>query len=138
MDGSWSNRKKTFTIGGTLGAIASLVTIVSFFTAHSASAPPSSLGQNPAGSLAYPSSAAPSGHQSTTTSSTASSYMSNCEQNISGPSFCQCTLNWFEANVTPSQFAQDLTMLQQWEPTQAGDPPQDMVKATVACTVNGG
>ena len=29
-------------------------------------------------------------------------------------------------------------MLQQWEPSQAGDPPQDMVKATVACTVNGG
>ena len=136
MDGSWSNRKKTFTIGGTLGAIASLVTIVSFFTAHSTPAP-SSLSQNPAGSLTSPSSPAPPRHQSTT-SSTASTYMSNCEQKISGPSFCQCTLNWFEANVTQSQFAQDLAMLQQWEPSQAGDPPQDMVKATVACTVNGG
>jgi hypothetical protein len=134
MDGSWTNRKKTFTIGGALGAIASLVTIVSFFTAHSTSAPPSSLSQNPAGSLTYPSSSAPPAHQSTTSSS----YMSNCEQNISGPSFCQCTLNWFEAHVTQSQFAQDLAQLQQWEPSQAGDPPQDMVKATVACTVNGG
>ena len=139
MDGSWSNRKRTFTIGGMLGAIASPVTIVSFLTAHSTSAAPSSLSQNPAGSLAYPSSSAPPSHQSTTssissTASTSSSYLSNCEQNVSGPSFCRCTLNWFEANVTQAQFAQDLAMFRRWEQNQTGDPPPDMVKAAVACT----
>ena len=37
-------------------------------------------------------------------------------------------------NVTQAQFAQDLAMFQQWEQNQTGDPPPDMVKATVACT----
>ena len=50
--GGWSNRKKTFTVGGTLGALASLVTIVSFVTAHSgtpAPGPAVDASQSPAG-----------------------------------------------------------------------------------------
>ena len=50
--GGWSNRKKTFTLGGTLGALASLVTIVSFVTAHNgtpAPGPTFNPSQNPDG-----------------------------------------------------------------------------------------
>jgi len=112
--GGWSNRKKTFTVGGTLGALASLVTIVSFVTAHNGTpAPGPSLNpsQNPAGYSTAPTAPA----QVATTSSqypasAQSSIVSYCQQNYGGSvSYCQCDLNWLEANVPYNIFETDPT-----------------------------
>lgn len=112
--GGWSNRKKTFTVGGTLGALASLVTIVSFVTAHSGTpAPGPSLNpsQNPAGYSTAPT--APT--QVATTSpqypaSAQSAIVSYCQQNYGGSvSYCKCDLNWLEANVPYNIFQTDPT-----------------------------
>jgi hypothetical protein len=112
--GGWSNRKKTFTVGGTLGALASLVTIVSFVTAHSGTpAPGPSLNpsQNPAGYSTAPTAPA----QVATTSpqypaSAQSAIVSYCQQNYGGSvSYCQCDRNWLEANVPYNIFETDPT-----------------------------
>jgi hypothetical protein len=134
MNGNWSNRKRTITIGGTLTALASIVTIVSFFNSHSS--PPT-----PTAPPTYqPTSSQSTGPAPTTTpvytGNVADSYLSNCEQN-SGPSFCQCTLNWLEAHVSQSQFVQDMAGLNQYEQGVTSDPPPDVTKAYVACSTNG-
>lgn len=112
--GGWSNRKKTFTVGGTLGALASLVTIVSFVTAHSGTPTPGpSLNppQNPAGYSTAPTAPA----QVATTSaqypaSAQGAIVSYCQQNYGGSvSYCRCDLNWLEANVPYNIFETDPT-----------------------------
>src|ERR1700758_5096841 len=106
--GGWSDRKKTFTVGGTLGALASLVTIVSFVTAHSGTPAPGSTfnpTQNPA---RY--SPAPTTSAQLATTSAESAVVSYCQQNYGGSvSYCQCDLNWLEANVPYNMFETDPT-----------------------------
>lgn len=103
--GGWSNRKKTFTVGGTLGAIASLVTIVSFLTGHSGTPAPGPT-PSPAGYSVSPTAPAPP----TTTSSeypasAQSTILSDCQQNSGGSvSYCQCDLNWLELNIPYATF----------------------------------
>ncbi len=116
--GGWSNRKKTFTVGGTLGGLASLVTIVSFVTAHGGTPAPGPAldpSQNPAGYSPVPIASA----QLATTSSeptvssqypasAQSAVVSYCQQNYGGSaSYCQCDLNWLEANVPYNMFETD-------------------------------
>jgi hypothetical protein len=111
--GGWSNRKKTFTVGGTLGALASLVTIVSFFTAHNgtpAPGPTSSPSPNPAGYSAGTTTPAP-------VATTSSQYPTSAQRAIVNDflqgspglpvSIAQCELNWLEANVPYTTFEQD-------------------------------
>jgi hypothetical protein len=118
--GGWSSRKKTFTVGGTLGALASLVTIVSFVTAHGgtpASGPADNPSQNPAGYSPAPT--APAQPATTSSDSTVSSQypasaqsavVSYCQQNYGGSvPYCQCDLNWLEANVPYSMYETDPT-----------------------------
>ena len=118
--GGWSNRKKTFTVGGTLGALASLVTIVSFVTSHSGTPAPGptwSPSQTPAGYSAAPT--APAQVATTSSEPTASAQypasaqgavVSYCQQNYGGSvSYCQCDLNWLEVNVPYNIFETDPT-----------------------------
>lgn len=42
-------------------------------------------------------------------------------------------MNWFEANVPYPQFVQDMAVEQQYEQYQVANPPDDVVKAYVAC-----
>jgi hypothetical protein len=131
-------------VGGTLGAIASLVTIVSFLTGHSNPSPPSPptpILTSQAGSVSTPGSSSPAVSASPTglvyPASAQNSYLGNCEQAVSGPSFCQCTLSWLEANVPYSQFTPDMAKLEQYEQNQTDQPPQDVTEAYVACSTNG-
>ena len=97
MDGGWSNPKRTLTLGGTLGAIVSLVTIVSFLTGCQPSSP------NPASTSnsGYPTSAQ-------------NSILADCEQTYGAPtSYCQCNLNWLEANIPYTMFTQDPATFEQ-------------------------
>jgi hypothetical protein len=129
---------KPVTIGGTLAALASIVTIVGFFTAHHSPPPPTP--PTPTPTYSTPPTLTPTPAPTTPAvyqSNVANSYLSNCEQNISGPAFCQCTLNWFNAHVSQSQFMQDMAALNQYEQGVTSNPPPDMVKATVACSTNG-
>ena len=118
--GGWSNRKKTFTVGGTLGGLASLVTIVSFVTAHGgtpASSPAFDPSQNPAGYSPVPTASAQlatTSSESTVSSqypaSAQSAVVTYCQQNYGGSvSYCQCDLNWLEANVPYNMFETDAT-----------------------------
>jgi hypothetical protein len=135
-------------VGGTLGAIASLITIVSFVTGHGSPQPsPTPIQTTQAGSVSVPGTSNPADSPSPTgmpsptgtayPASAQSSYLSNCGQNVSGPSFCQCTLSWFEANVPYSQFTPDMAKLEQYEQGQTDQPPQDVTEAYAACTTNG-
>jgi hypothetical protein len=64
--------------------------------------------------------------------------LSNCEQNISGPAFCQCTLSWLEDHVSQPKFVQDVAALNQYEQGATSSAPPDITRAYVACTTNGG
>lgn len=136
VDGGWSNRKK-FTMGGALTALASIVTIVSFFTSHNNSSPTPTPGPSFSSSSTSVTPPAP-GTTVGYRGSVRGAYLSNCEQNVSGPSFCQCTLSWLEAHVSQSQFTLDMAGLNQFEQGQASDPPPDVAKAYIACSTNGG
>ena len=118
--GGWSNRKETFTVGGTLGALASLVTIVSFVTAHNGTPAPgptfnpsqSSAGYSPAPttSIQLITTSSESTVSSQYSDSAQSAVLSYCQQNYGGSvSYCQCDLNWLEANVPYSLFETDPT-----------------------------
>ena len=125
---SWSNRKK-FTVGGALGSAASVATILTFLHPASPAVPA------PGPAVTTPPVPVTA---SSIPASAASNYLSNCESDISGPSFCECTLNWFNAHVPQSQFVQDTAALEQYEQSLTSDPPQDFVEASAACTTNGG
>jgi hypothetical protein len=110
--GGWSNRKKTFTVGGTLGALASLVTIVSFVTAHSGTPAPGptwSTSLNTAGYSTGPTAPAPvAATSSGYSASVQSAIVSDCQQNYyESVSICQCDLNWLEANVSYPMYESD-------------------------------
>src|SRR5215467_8910572 len=98
----WSGRKRTFTVTGALGAVASIVTIVSFFSSHNSPTPTPGLTPNSSiSSLTTTVPVVPPAAQVSTSttgpsSSTAAQYRTNCAQNIGDPSTCQCTLQWFE------------------------------------------
>ena len=134
-ESGWSGRKRTLTVGGTLTAVASIVTIVSFFTSHNSSSPTPNLGpSSPSFSLATTVPAATPAVSTPPAGSTAAQYLNNCRQNIGDASYCQCTLNWLDAHVSQSQFATDMTGLNQYEQNQTSEPPPDMVTALAACT----
>lgn len=139
-------------IAATLGALASIATIVSLVLqfSHSSGSTPLSESQTSAANLTSPvgstspvSPVSPVGPASPTgttypsgssyTASASAIYMNHCEQINSTPGFCQCTMNWFEANVSYSQFVQDMAVEQQYEQYQVANPPDDVVKAYVAC-----
>ncbi len=91
------NLSRTFTVSRTLVGVVSLVTIVSFLT-----------GCNPSNS--NPASPSNSGYPS----STQNSILSDCEQTYGAPaSYCQCNLNWLEANIPFSMFTQDPATFEQ-------------------------
>jgi len=114
---------KPVTIGGTLAALASIVTIVGFFTAHHSPPPPTP--PTPTPTYSTPPTLTPTPAPTTPPvyqSNVANSYLSKSEQNI---------------NVSQSQFMQDMAALNQYEQGVTSNPPPDMVKATVACSTNG-
>jgi hypothetical protein len=60
--------------------------------------------------------------------STEQNVMSACEQASNGDvTYCQCTLNWFLAHVTYTQFLADEDM------ARAGEIPADVTNAENAC-----
>jgi hypothetical protein len=81
----------------------------------------------------------PSGPYSTagTYSDSAPAYLTNCEQNGSTTSFCQCTLNWFETNIAYRRFVSDLAVLKRYEQGQTGQLPADAIRADAACMTSG-
>jgi hypothetical protein len=106
MEGGWSNRKKTITVTGTLGAIASLVTIVSFLTGHSSPTPVPSPSPTSAVSSVYPTDS-PTSTISVYPASAQNSILSNCEATSGAPaSYCQCNVSWLEATIPYSTFVQ--------------------------------
>lgn len=115
----WSSQRKKFTLGGILGAAASLVTIATFLTAHTHSPPNptppavspflthSAAGQaTPASTTpAPPSPAATAG--SVYPASAQAQIVSECEASQGAPaSYCQCNVTWLQANVPYSTFQQ--------------------------------
>ena len=55
-------------------------------------------------------------------------YLSACEQSSNGNvAVCQCTLNWFERNITYTQFLADEDMV------RSGQIPADVTNAEDAC-----
>jgi hypothetical protein len=60
-----------------------------------------------------------------------------CEKNGSTPSFCLCTLNWFETNIAFSQFVHDSEKLLLNEQNHTGQPPPDVTEADAMCSTNG-
>jgi hypothetical protein len=112
----WSSQRKKITLGGILGAAASLATIATFLTAHTHSPPNptppavSPFPTQPAGS-ATPAPATPA----TTATTAGSAYpasaqaqiVSECEASQGAPaSYCQCNVTWLQANVPYSMFRQ--------------------------------
>jgi hypothetical protein len=90
------NPNRTVTVSGPLGAI-SLVAIVLLLT-----------GCNPSNS--NPAAPSNSGYPT----STQTSIVSDCEQTYGAPaSYCQCNLNWLEANIPYSMFTQDPATFEQ-------------------------
>jgi hypothetical protein len=60
--------------------------------------------------------------------STDQNFISACEQTSNGDvAYCQCTLNWFQAHVTYTQFLADEDMV------RAGQIPADVTSAENAC-----
>jgi hypothetical protein len=60
--------------------------------------------------------------------STDQNFMSACEQTSNGDTgYCQCALNWFQANVSYTQFLADEDMV------RAGQIPADVTNAESAC-----
>jgi hypothetical protein len=60
--------------------------------------------------------------------SAAQNFMSSCEQTSNGDvAYCQCALNWFQANRTYTQFLADEDMV------RAGQIPADVTTAENAC-----
>lgn len=129
---------------GALGAVASIVTIVSFFSSHNSPTP--SPGLTPNSSISSLTTTipvvTPAAQVSTSiagsSSATSAQYMTNCAQNIGDLSTCQCTLKWFETHVSQSRFAEDMAGLIQSEQDPNSEPPPDLVNAYVACNYGGG
>jgi hypothetical protein len=60
--------------------------------------------------------------------STAQNFMNSCEETSNGAvAYCQCTLNWFQAHRTYTQFLADEDMV------RAGQIPADITSAESAC-----
>jgi hypothetical protein len=56
-------------------------------------------------------------------------YLSACEQSSGGNSvYCQCTLNWFQNNVSYTQFLADEDMM------SSGQTPEDVTSAKNSCS----
>ena len=133
-------------VAATLGVLASIATIVTFVmtVGHSSSSTPppgptsSAFTTLPAGSTAPANPTSPGGPVypggSVYTASATNIYMSHCEQTFATTSvFCQCTWNWYEANVPYPKFVQDMAVEQQFEQSQTDNPPYDEAKAVLAC-----
>lgn len=108
-----------------LGTCASIATILTLFL---------TLGQNSSSSsnTSNSSSTTPSTTAATTQAAYPASvdqnFLSSCEQSSNGNvSFCQCTLNWFQANVSLTQFEADEDL------AENGQTPTDLTKAESAC-----
>jgi len=130
-------------VAATLGVLASIATIVTFVmtVGHSGRSTPqgptySASSALPDGSTAPADLPSPSGSVypggSAYTVGAENIYMSNCEQQNS-PGLCQCTLKWYETNVPYPKFVQDMATEQQFELNQVANPPDDEVKALLAC-----
>ena len=116
----WSSQRKKITLGGILGAAASLATIATFLTAHTHSPPnptPPAVSPFPTQSAAGSATPAPTtpATPATTAGSAGSAYpasaqaqiVSECEASQGAPaSYCQCNVTWLQANVPYSMFRQ--------------------------------
>jgi hypothetical protein len=103
--------------GAILGTMASIATILTLFI---------TLGQSSSSSTTPPST--PSTTQAAFPANVDKNYLSSCEQSSNGnATFCQCTLNWFQTNVTLTQFLADEDELNN------GQTPPDVTNAENAC-----
>jgi hypothetical protein len=107
----WSSQRKKITLGGILGAAASLATIATFLTTHTPSPPNptppavSPFPTHPAADSATPAPATTAG--SAYPASAQSQIVSECEASQGAPaSYCQCNVTWLQANVPYSMFRQ--------------------------------
>lgn len=127
------------TLAGMLAVLASIATILTFvFTVmNKPSTTPQHTPTVAANSSGPASSSSPVGSSGPASSSgqagLVNSYMTNCEQNVGTLSVCRCTLNWFEAHDSYSQFLQDFAALKQFEQNQAAEPSQHVTEAYLAC-----
>ena len=115
----WSSQRKKFTLGGILGAAASLATIATFLTTHTPSPPnptPPAVSPFPtqsAGDSATPAPASSAPPSPATTAGPAypasaqAQIVSECAASQGAPaSYCQCNVTWLQANVPYSMFRQ--------------------------------
>lgn len=114
INGGWSNRKKTFTVGGALTAAASLVTIVSFLTGPAGPPPTPTPTSSPTYQVTPIPTFSPTGSGSPAgtayPASAQNSIIGYCEQNLGEPlSYCQCDLSWLKANIPYSLFVTNPT-----------------------------
>ena len=127
------------TLAGMLAVLASVATILTFiFTIMNR---PSTTPQHNPTIAANSSSPANSSNPATSSNPAnssgqvglANSYITNCEQNVGTMSVCRCTLNWFEAHDSYSQFLRDFAALKQFEQNQTAEPSQNVTEAYLAC-----
>ena len=104
-------------ISGALGVAASVATILGFFATAGGSSSPAAApaaASSPAASVpGYP-------------QNVQDNYLNGCEVNAPVQS-CQCTLDWFQANVSLARFEQDNAEAAQ------GQVPADLSSAIAAC-----
>jgi hypothetical protein len=104
-------------LGAALGTAASTATILTLFLTlgQSGSSPAAPPTQVPTTPVAYP-------------ANVDQNYLSSCEQTSNGNvAYCQCTLNWFQNNVTYTQFLADEDILSN------GQTPADLTQAENSC-----
>jgi hypothetical protein len=133
------------TLAGMLAVLASIATILTFIftimnrpsttpqhTPTIAANSSSTVGSSgPANSSSAAGSSGPA--NSSGQASLVNSYMTNCEQNVGTVSVCRCTLKWFEAHDSYSQFLHDFAALKQFEQNQTAEPSQNVTEAYLAC-----
>lgn len=120
---SLSRKGRAGAIRGSLASIATILTL--FITVGCSSGSSGSNGGNsssvtppppvPTTQVAYP-------------ATVEQNYLSNCEQGNGNAAFCQCTLNWFEAHITYTQFLANDSMAR-----RSGQTPADLTNAEDAC-----
>jgi hypothetical protein len=109
------SRKMIFSAIGSTATILALLFTVGCSSSSSSTPPTATPATDVNTPAAYP-------------ASTAQNFMTSCEQTSNGDvAYCQCALNWFQANRTYTQFLADEDMV------RAGQIPADITTAENAC-----
>lgn len=106
-------KRQKVTAGGILSTAAAIATILSFLLSADNN---QSDNNKPSANIsaAYP-------------AASQQNYLSSCESGGGTVSYCGCTLQWFEANVSYAQFVGDNQLASE------GTVPTDLVSAESAC-----